>query len=283
MKNYNKKYWLLVLCWLINTQVFSQNKPQRIVSISGSVTEILVELGLQNQIVGTDVTSNYPAAIEKLPKVGHNRGIGAETTLALQPTIVIGTRDEKGQSFLKPEVEEQFKSAGVKVQMFTQEYSIEGTKKLINDVANYFGKKAQAARLIQKIDANLAKVKKPAVAPKVLFIYARGLGAMSVAGNGTSVKSLIELAGGHNATNDFDNFKPLTPEGLIAANPDYILLFNSGLESIGGIDGLLKVPGVAQTNAGKKRKVIEMDGVLLTGFTPRVGSAVLELSEKLKR
>ena len=261
----------------------TSHKPQRIVSINGAVSEILVELGLQNQLVGADVTSNYPEAVAKLPKVGHNRAIGAEATLALQPTLIVGTRDEKGVTLLKPEVEEQFKSAGVKVQLFTQVYSIEGTKKLINDVAAFVGRKPQAQGIIRKLEAGLAKVKKPANAPKVLFIYARGAGSMSVAGNGTSAKSLIELAGGRNAVNDFDNFKPLTAEGLIAANPDYFLLFNSGLESLGGIDGLLKVPGVAQTNAGKNRRIIEMDGVLLTGFTPRVGQAVLELSEKLKK
>ena len=268
----------LLLC---NISLFAQTKTPRIVSISGAVTEILVGLGLQNQIVGTDVTSNYPASIEKLPKVGHNRGIGAEATLALQPTIVIGTKDEKGTSFLKPEVESQFKSAGVKVQMFTQTYTVEGTKKLIDEVASYFGKKVEAQRLKQQIDIALKQVKKLKSSPKVLFIYARGMGALSVAGNGTSVKSLIELAGAQNAVNDFENFKPLTPEALIAANPDYILLFDSGLESIDGTAGLLKIPGVAQTNAGKKKQFITIDGALLTGFGPRVGLAVLELNKKI--
>lgn len=268
----------LLLC---NFSLFAQTKTPRIVSISGAVTEILVGLGLQNQIVGTDVTSNYPASIEKLPKVGHNRGIGAEATLALQPTIVIGTKDEKGTSFLKPEVEFQFKSAGVKVQMFTQTYTVEGTKKLIDEVASYFGKKVEAQRLKQQIDIALKQVKKLKSSPKVLFIYARGMGALSVAGNGTSVKSLIELAGAQNAVNDFENFKPLTPEALIAANPDYILLFDSGLESIDGTAGLLKIPGVAQTNAGKKKQFITIDGALLTGFGPRVGLAVLELNKKI--
>jgi iron complex transport system substrate-binding protein len=127
----------------------------------------------------------------------------------------------------------------------------------------------------------LKQVKKLKSSPKVLFIYARGMGALSVAGNGTSVKSLIELAGAQNAVNDFENFKPLTPEALVAANPDYILLFDSGLESIDGTAGLLKIPGVAQTNAGKKKQFITMDGAMLTGFGPRVGSAVLELNKKI--
>jgi len=45
---------------------------------------------------------------------------------------------------------------------------------------------------------------------------------------------------------------------------------------------LLKVPGVANTNAGKNKKVISMDGQLLTGFGPRLGKAALELSQKAK-
>ncbi|NBA85429.1 ABC transporter substrate-binding protein [Emticicia sp. CRIBPO] len=273
---------LFVLLLITSVQTIGKAQGQRVVSLSGAVSEIMVELGLESLMVGTDITSNYPASVNKLPKVGHNRNIGAEATLSLRPTMVVGTKDEKGQSFLKPEIEEQFKSSGIKVVTFTQVYSVEGTKKLINDVATLFGRKAQAAKMIKKLDTQIARVKKLPKAPKVLFIYARGLGTMSVAGKGTQAKSVIELAGGKNATNDFDGFKPLTAEALIAANPDYILLFDSGLESLGGVDGLLKVPGVAQTNAGKNRKIIEMDGVLLLGFTPRLGDAVIQLNEKIK-
>ncbi|MFT4033908.1 MAG: ABC transporter substrate-binding protein, partial [Siphonobacter sp.] len=146
-----------------------------------------------------------------------------------------------------------------------------------------FGKVNEGKKMISKLNADFAKLKKVTRHPKVLFIYARGTGTMMVAGKGTSVKSIIELAGGENATNGFDNFKPLTPEALVVANPDYILLFNSGLESLGGMEGLLKVPGIAQTNAGKNRKVIEMEGEKLTGFGPRLGEAVLELNGLIQK
>lgn len=278
-----KKYFVVFFLCFLTHFIFGQDKNLRIVSLSGATTEILVGLGLQQQLVGTDITSTYPIAIEKLPKVGHNRNIGAEATLALQPTLIVGTKDAKGTTILKPEVIEQFKAAGVKVVFFTQEYTIEGSKKLINDMAAYFGKKAAGQTLVTQIDQKLRQVTKLSQTPKVLFIYARGVGALSVAGNNTSVAEVISLAGGKNAISDFDNFKPLTTEALIQANPDYLLLFESGLESVGGTEGLLKVPGIAQTNAGKKRKVITMDGSLLTGFSPRVGQAVAELNQKLKQ
>lgn len=277
-------YHLLIVSGLLCTPFIgtaqSAPKPPRIVSLNGTVTEILCALGLQAQLVGTDVTSTYPAAIEKLPKVGHNRNIGAEAVLSLQPTIVVGTKTNGGMD-VKHEVIQQFGRAGVKTLFFDQTYSAEGAKKLIREVAAAFGQSAKAPALIRKIDADLAKLRKPSRPQKVLFIYARGTGNMMVAGRNTPVEKMIQLAGGINAVTDFDNFKPLTAEALIAANPDVLLLFTSGLESMGGINGLLKVPGLAQTTAGQNRHVIEMDGQLLTGFSPRLGLAVQELNQKL--
>lgn len=254
---------------------FSQSN-EKIVSINGAVTEILCELGLEKKIVGVDVTSTYPEAMKSLPKVGHNRNLSSEGILSLSPTLVIGTEAD-----IKPEVKDQLVAAGVKVKLFAREESVEGTKKLVQDVATAMNLAKEANRIIKQIDTDIKLAKKPAQPVKVLFVYARGVGAMSVGGKNTAVAKMIELAGGTNAVG-FDDYKPLTPEALVAANPDYILLFESGLKSLGGVEDFLKVQGVSMTNAGKNRKIIEMDGQLLSGFSPRVGKAVAELAGKLK-
>lgn len=277
MKNPLLKFCLLLLGALLSMGLAQAAPAPRIVSLSGTVSEIICTLGRQGQLVGVDVTSTYPAALEKLPKVGHSRNISAEGVLALTPTLVIGTTES-----LKPEVAAQLKSAGVTVQLFKQDYSVAGTKQLIKDVAAAFGASAQVPAVLKKLDTDLAQAKKPAKAPKVLFIYARGTGTMMVAGTGTQAEKVIQLAGGQNAVTDFADFKPLTAEALVAANPDVLLLFDSGLASLGGVAGLQKIPGIAQTNAGKNGRVVEMDGQLLTGFGPRLGLAVTELGQKLK-
>jgi iron complex transport system substrate-binding protein len=276
MKSSLFKSWFLALAALLLSAGAQAAPAPRIVSLSGTVSEIICTLGRQGQLVGVDVTSTYPKALEKLPKVGHSRNISAEGVLALRPTLVIGTTES-----LKPDVAAQLKSAGVTVQLFKQEYSVAGTRQLIKDVAAAFGATAQAA-VLKKLDADLAQVKKPAKAPKVLFIYARGTGTLMVAGTGTQAEKVIQLAGGQNAVTDFAEFKPLTAEALVAANPDVLLLFDSGLASLGGVAGLEKIPGIAQTTAGKTHRVVEMDGQLLTGFGPRLGLAVTELAQKLK-
>lgn len=252
----------------------------KIVSLNGTVSEVLAGLGLEKNIVGVDVTSTYPASLQTKPKVGHNRSISAEGVLALQPHVVVGIKKD-----VTPELQTQFRNAGVRLVLFDQEYSPAGTRALIKAVADSLKAPASKAdSLVKQLDADLAKVV-PATdpKPKVLFIYARGTGTMMVAGESTNVEDIIKLAGGQNAVSGFKDFKPLTAESLVQANPDIILLFDSGLQSLGGADGLLKVQGVLQTNAGKNKKIVEMDGQLLTGFGPRLGQAASELSEKIKK
>lgn len=166
--------------------------------------------------------------------------------------------------------------------LFKHDFSAEGARNLIREVATALNAKDKSSAIVQKLDQDLKKAKVLSQPTKVLFVYARGVGALNVGGTGTSVEKVIQMAGAQNAITDFSDFKPLTAESLVAANPDVILLFNSGLESVGGIEGFLKVSGVAQTKAGKNRKIIEMDGQLLTGFGPRLGLAVQELIAKLR-
>ncbi|QNL52444.1 ABC transporter substrate-binding protein [Olivibacter sp. SDN3] len=251
----------------------------RIVSINGSITEILADLGLEDQIVGVDVASTYPKSILQKPKVGHSTKIAAEGVLGLDPDIVIGINNE-----VSSVMKDQLTSSGVKVLLFDQAYSVEGTKSLIASVTDSLGFKQRGDSIIQALDADLAEVKSlddAAPKPKVLFIYARGTGTMMVGGDDTQAAKVIELAGGENAITGFADYKPLTAEALVAANPDVILLFSSGLESLGGAKGLLEVQGVKETNAGKNQKFVEMDGQFLTGFSQRLGKAVKELSEKI--
>ena len=251
-------------------------KTEKIVSLNGAVTEIIAALGHEKEIVGTDVTSTYPETLKATAKdLGHVRQVSIEAIMALQPTVILATDKD-----MSPELLEKIKKSGVKAQIFTQEFTPAGTKKLIADVAKALNHGDYKA-LEDKIDADLKNVKPIANAPKVLFIYARGANMMMVSGTGTPVEKTIELAGGKNAVTDFADFKPLTPEALIKGNPDVILLFDSGLGSLGGPQGVLKIPGVDKTNAGKNKKIISMDGALLSGFGPRVGEGATKLNALL--
>lgn len=252
--------------------------PQRIVSLNGAITEIVCALGHQDKLVGVDVTSTYPADVkEKARDLGHVRSISVENIIALKPMMVLVTDTD-----LNPELVNKLRQAKIEVRVFSHEYSIEGAKKLIQNVAATLGN-ADYKPLFSKIDSDFSKVYSFKIKPKVLFIYARGAGTLMVAGKNTAMEKMIALAGGENAVNDFEDFKPLTPESLLQANPDYILLFTSGFQSLGGMNGILQINGVNKTKAGKNKKIITMDGQLLSGFGPRVGEAAIELNQLLSK
>jgi len=246
----------------------------KIVSLSGAITETIAALGKGSEIVGKDVTSTFPADL-KAQELGHVRSMTIEPIMAVSPSLILASEKD-----LNPELMKKIQESGIKTEFVQQEYSVEGAKNLIKKVAEILGV-TDVQNLNDKIDADIAQVQPIVKKPKVLFIYARGAGNLMVAGTGTPMEALIKIAGGENAVSDFTDFKPLTPEALVQGNPDVILMFDSGIQSLGGIDGILKVPGVKQTNAGKNKKVITMDGGLMSSFGPRVGEAALELNKKL--
>lgn len=277
-KNSFKVLAVLFAFFLCLSESVVAGKTLRIVSANGTLSEIIAGLGLEKQLVGVDVTSTYPESLSKIPKIGHNRTIAAEGIIALNPDVIVYT----DQSMLSPSLLKQLNSSGKKVVEFKHEYSKEGAIKLIREVGAYFNAKSQAEKMVKSLEADLNKIAKPAAPKKLLFIYARGTGTLMVSGTGTSLDKMFALTGNKNAVQGFSDFKPLTAESLLAANPDVLVLFSSGLESLEGTDGLLKVPGIANTNAGRNRKIVTMDGQFLTGFGPRLGRAAIELAQKIK-
>lgn len=269
----------MIACNSGTTSESSAGSDAKIVSLNGTLTEILYGLGMEENLVGVDVTSTYPEAADTLPKVGHTHNLNTEAILALQPDYVL-SMEERG---IKPEQAEQLRQAGVKVWVITQDYSTEGTRNLINQVADSFGREAAAQQMIASMEQAIASAPEYTTEPSVLFIYARGAGTLQVAGSNTPMDKMITLAGGRNVAADLENFQPLTAESLIKMNPDYILLFDSGLRSLEGPEGLLNVPGVAETRAGREKNFVVMDGALLSGFGPRLGEAVLTLGKAIHK
>src|SRR5690606_18213914 len=161
--------------------------------------------------------SNYPSELEKKPKVGHSKKIPVEGVLALRPNLIVGTKQDVNQ-----ETVEQFKQAGVRLILFDQEYTVDGAKNLIRNIADTLHQTVKGDSILKEFKKQMLAVQafdKTTKKPRVLFIYARGAGTMMVGGKGTQVDKVIELAGAENAAKDFDEYKPLTPEALVAYNP----------------------------------------------------------------
>lgn len=265
--------FFFLICYEVDAQ-------QRIITLSSALSETVYALGKGQQIVAVDVTSEYPLVIKQKPRASRDRTFSLEGLLAFKPDLILTPANEISYS-----VERKLKQIGVKVVSIKQEYSIKGATRFIRDVAGAIGMAEAGERLTLRVQSELnqtlTNLRRAKERPKVLFIYSRGLGLMSVAGKGSSLDAIISLAAGRNAVQEFSDFKPYSTEALIRANPDVLLLFDFGASSLGGKNAVLNMPGVSLTNAGKNKRVISMDGTLLVNFSIRLPQAIKELNQLL--
>lgn len=277
----------LIIAGLLNgcsSPQTAQKSSKRIITIGNTLTEIICALGLQTDLIATDVTSTFPEKVLQLPKVGHLRSLQAEPLIGLKPTELLIHGE------LPPQLLDQLKGAGIKTQVFPQESTVKGTFDLITRLGKAFNRPAQADSLIKQIEKDLKELSDKQVKvsasekPKVLFIYARGQGNLYVAGTQTPMETMISLAGGVNSIQSFEGFKPLTAEAVTAANPDIIVMTANGVKGLGGRESALQtLPGVAGTKAAQKHALIIMDDAYLLGFGPRLGKASKDLHHQIQK
>lgn len=272
-----KSYLLALLSALVlSGAVMQASTPQRIVSTNGTLTEVLYFLDALDLVVGVDSSSVFPEQAQELPVVGYSRALSAEGILSLNPDLIFLSEDAG-----PPPVVEQVRSFGIPLVTLTSAHTVEGTVERIRVVGEKIGRSEKAEKVIAELQKTLEESAQKAATleykPKVLFLYSRAGGTLNVAGDNTAADDILELSGAENAIDGFEGYKPLTAEAAVVAAPDFILFTSRGLEAAGGIDAVLQHPGLSETPAGKNRKVVAVDDLLLLGFGPRLGEAVTEL------
>lgn len=250
---------------------------ERIVSLGGALTELVYALGLGERLVGVDSSSVWPEAARALPQVGYQRKVSAEGVIALAPSLVLHSDAAGPASALA-----RLREAGITLAEFPDPRDVAGARARIEALAARLDRVEQGREMIAALDAELARL--PTVAdeqrPRVLFLYARGADTLLVAGRSTAAAAMIELAGGRNAL-ELDDFRPLSAEAVLAAAPEVLLVTSRGLDSVGGSAGLLALPGIAQTPAGRNARILALDDLALLGFGPRTGTTLHELAAAL--
>lgn len=251
----------------------------RIVSLNGSTTEILFALGVGDNVVGCDASSTYPKGVkDKLPSIGYQYGLNVEGILSLNPTLIIGRDDVR-----PPQVVQQLRMAGVTVLLLKEPRAFETAKQRLLTIGKVVGHEKKAEELAKALDTDIEKLeaklasRKETPKQKALFLYLRGTQTTLVLGTDTAPGAMFDIVGAENAAGNIKGNKPMTAESVIAAQPDVYVLFTTSLESVGGVDGLLKLPGLAHTPAGQNKRIVTLDGQYLSGFGPRSGRAALDL------
>lgn len=250
----------------------------RIVAIGGSVTEIFFALGEGKRLVARDSTSVYPREAFALPDIGYMRQLSPESVLSVDPTAIIALEGSGPKDAV-----DVLKKAKVPYLTVPEVYDREGIVRKIEIVGQAIGAKDKADALIASVDKDLraAEAQAAGVAKRrrVLFILSVQDGKILASGAGTAADGIIRLAGGENAITEFQGYKQLSEEAIVAANPDLILMMDrDGGDHAAADAELLAHPAVATTPAGVNKRLLRMDGNYLLGFGPRTAAAAHDLA-----
>ena len=252
----------------------------RVVSIGGSITEILYALGVQQKIVAVDTTSLYPpSALKDKPNVGYMRQLSVEGVLGLSPTLILAIEGSGPQQTI-----DVLKQAEVPFVRVPDTFTADGVNDKISLVSRAVGVPERGACLgdvvrhdIAALSAMRQQIRQRA---KVAFILSLANGRPMIAGRATAADGILAMAGADNAFDDFDGYKMVNDEAVVAAKPDAVLVMDRGEHALSA-DTVFSQPALAMTPAAKNETLISMDGLYLLGFGPRIARAARDLALRL--
>ncbi|MCB5184162.1 ABC transporter substrate-binding protein [Methylobacillus gramineus] len=277
------KRWYIVLAIGISLISPATEAAERLLTIGGAVTEIVYALGKGNEIIANDITSVYPEAALKLPKVGYMRTLSAEGLVSTNASIIIAEAGAGPRNVL-----DQVRNAGIKVVQLSD--GSHTPQQVAADI-RAIGKELNASnteKLASQYESSWKQAESKLAGlpgqPRVLFVMNNSGRGAQVAGDETAANAIIKLAHGENVmAGQYKGYRPLTAEALVAAAPDVIVTTKEGLEASGGLQNFLKTPGISMTPAGKSGRIISMDTQYLLGFNPRLPEAVTELAQAIRK
>jgi iron complex transport system substrate-binding protein len=247
----------------------------RVIALANGSAEILVSLGLKPILIGRDIASTEEVLLD-IPIVTSGHQVVAENILKLNPDLVL-IDDATGPLAAIKTLREN----GIKIVQVRQAWTLSDINLKIADIAGAVGAIPSGVALSEKINQSLSEVKKADRKARIAFLYLRGGNSIYLlGGKGSGADSLITAINSVDAGAEFskDPFTPVSAEVLAELNPDVILVMSKGLASVGGVAGLKALPGVAQTTAGKKGRILAVDDSLLLSFGPRTPDLILQMA-----
>jgi iron complex transport system substrate-binding protein len=258
----------------------AENPHANVLSIGGSVTEIVYALDQGHRLVARDTTSVYPEAANALPNVGYIRALSAEGVLSVGPALILS---EEGAG--PPETITALEAAAIPFFKIPDAHDAEGVIAKVVAVGEALEVQDKADALAQEVAAQFAtlveRIKTPGTPKKVLFILSTSGGRILASGTDTAADGIIAMAGGQNAMQEFEGYKPVTDEAVVAAAPDVILMMDRSGDHAVEDTALFAMPAIAPTPAAANAAIVRMNGLYLLGFGPRTAQATLDLNEAL--
>jgi iron complex transport system substrate-binding protein len=239
-------------------------RPQRIISLAPSVTEILFALGAGRQMAACTRLCNYPPEARRLPRIG-DMHIDLEAVVGLAPDLIVA------ESITPEEIVRRLQALGLPV-LQVDSSTLEGYMTTLKVLGQATGHQEEARRLQESLAAKLASLRATRgriplrQRPRVFVeIWGRPL---QTAGGGTFIDEMVRVAGGSNIFHDVSGYPQVSPEALVARDPEVVLLTTSSVDDFLGFEAFRAL------SAARAKAVLAIDPDTFVRPSPRLGQGL---------
>jgi len=258
-----------------NREIRLDKEPEKIISLSPGITEMLFMLHAEEKLIGISDYCNFPEATQYINKLGGLQNINIETIISLQPDIVL-----IGSIIPKKEVEKMEKS-GITVIALKQEEKLEGIPEALRILGKIVNNSKYADSLAVYYYDLLESYKSNHITkyannrkPTVYYVVSFGAAGDFTAPANSHINEIIQLAGGRNIGDSLSTWN-ISREYLFSQNPDIIFIRPEELPYF------LKTYPYYLLEAVKKGRVYSIESGWIDVVAPRNFLAIEEIKEKI--
>lgn len=264
----------------LGTTVIIESKPEKIISLAPSITEILYAIGAGNQVIGRTDYDNFPEEVLDLPSIGgfSADSISIETIVSLEPDLVIGG------STLQADIATALNENGIPCIIFERN-SVSGIMDLMLLLGEVTGNQEDATGAVAKLETRLNEVATVVETipedERVTVFYEVWHEPLMTTTNQTFIGELINLAGGINIFAELEKTYPsVSAETIIEANPDVILGPSSHGEQLNA-EMISTREGWSELSAVTNERIYIIQGDIISRAGPRVVDALEDIAAAL--
>ncbi|WP_010530000.1 ABC transporter substrate-binding protein [Lentibacillus jeotgali] len=254
-------------------------KPERIVSLIPSNTEIAFALGLGDEIVGVSDHDNYPEEVKEKKRVG-GMELNVEVILSLEPDLVLAHASGAHNS---KQALQQIRDAGINVFVVQDAQSIESTYEAIEQIGHITGTDEKASDIVGNMKEEFAALsgKTEAISDddrKSVFFEVAPAPEMFTAGKNTFFDDLLQVINAGNAAKKQDGWVQIDPEAIVELNPDVIITTYGGYVD-NPVEQVRNRDGWGDMTAIEKEQVYDVPSDIVSRPGPRLVEGAKEIAE----
>ena len=236
----------------------TEPRPQRIVSLSPSVTEILYGIGAWPQVIAVSQFCTYPEDVKNKPRVNGWDKTNLEQVMALKPDFVIGVDAQE------PFLRDKLTGLGVR-SLFVKSQTLADIMASMGEIGRGTGHEQEATNLVAKTQAEIEAVRK-AVGDRphsrVLCVVDRVPGTIRdlyTATKGSYLDELISIAGGESIAPQAEHgYGKINKEAVLTLNPEVIIDMVQGSKGNLGEDPIAVWNELAEVRAVREKRIYPM-------------------------